>query len=51
MCFGGLLGAIVFALISSVVETFTSASWTLAYRQLAGLAAPETEIAEAAPAE
>jgi hypothetical protein len=51
MCFGGLLGAIVFALISSVVETFTSASWTLAYRQLAGMAAPETETAEVAPAE
>ena len=51
MCLGGLLGAILFALISSVVETFTSASWTLAYRQLAGLAAPAAEIAEVAPAE
>jgi hypothetical protein len=52
MCFGGLLGAIVFALISSVVETFTSATWTLAYRELTGLAAPsERETAEVAPAE
>jgi hypothetical protein len=51
ICVGGLLGAIVFALISSVVETFTSASWTLAYRQLAGLAASAEEIGEVAPAE
>jgi hypothetical protein len=52
MCFGGLLGAIVFALISSVVETFTSATWTVAYRELTGLAAPEdSEIAEMLPAE
>jgi len=51
VCLGGLLGAIVFALISSVVQTFTSASWTLAYRQLAGLAAPAEEIVEVAPAE
>jgi hypothetical protein len=51
MCFGGLLGAIVFAIISSVVETFTSATWTLAYRELTGQAAPQAEIAEVAPAE
>lgn len=52
MCFGGLLGAIVFAVISSVVETFSSAAWTLAYRELVGLASPPQEVAiEAAAAE
>jgi len=43
ICAGGALGWIVYAAISSVVQTFTSASWTLAYRQLTGyatLAAP-----------
>ena len=40
LCFGGLLGVIFFALIGSIVETFTSATWTLAYRDLTGLAAP-----------
>ena len=33
-CLGGLLGMIVFALIGAVVQTFTSATWTLAYREL-----------------
>ncbi len=52
MCFGGLLGAIVFAVINSVVETFSSATWTLAYRELVGLGAPpQVEVAEAAAAE
>jgi len=37
---GGLIAAITFALIRSVLETFISASWTLAYRQLTGFAAP-----------
>lgn len=40
MCCGGLLAFIVFALIGSIVETFTSATWTLAYREMTGLAAP-----------
>jgi hypothetical protein len=39
MCLGGLLGVLVFGLIGSVVETFTSATWTLAYREFTGLAA------------
>lgn len=40
LCFGGLLAVLVFALIGSIVETFTSATWTLAYREMMGLAAP-----------
>jgi hypothetical protein len=38
LCFGGLIAAIVFALIRSVLETFISGSWTLAYREMTGLA-------------
>ena len=34
LCFGGLLGVIVFALIRSIVTAFTSATWTLAFREL-----------------
>jgi hypothetical protein len=46
ICLGGLLGMIIFSLIGSVVETFTSATWTLAYRELAGLVAePAAEVA------
>ncbi len=39
-CCGGLLFIIVTALINAVVTTFTSATWTLAYREMTGLAAP-----------
>ncbi|MFC2055149.1 hypothetical protein ACFLV7_12785 [Chloroflexota bacterium] len=35
-CFAGLIMVIVFALIKSVVTTFTSATWTLAYREMTG---------------
>ena len=35
---GGLLATIVFALLSSIVTTFTSTTWTLAYREMTGLA-------------
>ena len=35
--------AIVLALVMSIVETFTSATWTLAYRELTGLAAAPVE--------
>jgi hypothetical protein len=46
ICLGGLLGVLVFGLIGSVLETFTSATWTLAYREFTGLAAlPESEPA------
>jgi hypothetical protein len=46
ICFGGLVGAIVFALIGSIVETFTSATWTLAYREFTGMAMIAAEEAE-----
>lgn len=35
---GGLLALVVLSLIGSVLETFTSATWTLAYRELTGQA-------------
>ena len=34
LCFGGLLGVLVFAFIRSIVTAFTSATWTLAYREM-----------------
>jgi len=34
---GGLIAIIVGSLIGAVVETFTSATWTLAYREMTGL--------------
>jgi hypothetical protein len=34
VCIGGLLGIIIFALIRSIVTTYTSATWTLAFRQM-----------------
>jgi hypothetical protein len=49
ICFGGLLSALVLALLSSVLEVFTSATWTLAYREMTSLslpAEPEVEPAE-----
>ncbi len=50
ICFGGLLGMLVFALFGSIVETFSSATWTLAYRELVGLAAAPAAELEAEPA-
>jgi hypothetical protein len=38
ICLGGLVGIVVFSLIGSVLTTFTSATWTLAYREFIGLA-------------
>ncbi len=38
LCGGGLIALVVGALISSVVQVFTSATWTLAYRGLTGAA-------------
>jgi hypothetical protein len=50
LCFGGLLAAIVFGLLGSIVETFTSATWTLAYRELTGWqGAPQAEAAGETP--
>jgi hypothetical protein len=40
---GGLIAVIVGSLISAVVETFTSATWTLAYREMVGMAGPPAE--------
>ncbi len=45
ICVGGVLGMIVFAFIGGIVETFTSATWTLVYRDLTGLKAqPAVEV-------
>jgi hypothetical protein len=51
LCCGGILFVIVAALISSVVNTFTSATWTLVYREMTGLAGlpPAEAVAEAVP--
>jgi hypothetical protein len=38
ICLGGLVGMVVFSLIRSALTTFTSATWTLAYREFVGLA-------------
>jgi hypothetical protein len=40
ICCGGLVFVIVAALINAIVQTFTSATWTLAYRDMIGLAGP-----------
>jgi hypothetical protein len=36
LCCGGVVVAVVFAVIVAFIETFTSATWTLAYRDLTG---------------
>ena len=50
ICGLGLVGIIVGAIVSSVLNTFTSATWTLAYRQMTGprapLAAPSGPVVE-----
>jgi hypothetical protein len=48
ICGGGLIALIVGALIRSVVETFTSATWTLAYREMTGVQGPALAV-EPAP--
>jgi len=40
ICCGGLIFVIVAALINAIVQTFTSATWTLAYRDMVGLSGP-----------
>jgi hypothetical protein len=37
VCCGGLLAFVVLSLISAIVQTFTSTTWTLAYREMTGL--------------
>ncbi len=34
ICIGGLLGTVIFALIRSIITAFTSATWTLAFREM-----------------
>lgn len=41
---GGLVAMVVGALIGSVVQTFTSATWTLAYREMIGSGTPPAEV-------
>lgn len=43
ICLGGLLWIIIAVLISSILQTFTSATWTLAYRQFIGAVLPPAE--------
>ena len=40
ICCGGLVFMIVAALVSAIVQTYTSATWTLAYREMVGLSGP-----------
>jgi hypothetical protein len=40
ICCGGLLAVIAAALISAIVQTFTSATWAPAYREMVGLSGP-----------
>ncbi len=44
ICGSGLVAIIAGALIGSVVETFTSATWTLAYREMTGMSAAATAV-------
>jgi hypothetical protein len=48
LCCGGILFAIVAALLNSVANTFTSATWTLVYREMTGLASlpPDEPVVE-----
>jgi hypothetical protein len=46
MICGGLLIVIVWAVVGAVVETFTSATWTLAYRAMTGMAGLSPEEVE-----
>jgi hypothetical protein len=45
-CCGGAIAIIVAALIGAIVEVFSSATWTLAYREMTGLSAVPTEAAQ-----
>jgi hypothetical protein len=49
LCGAGLIGIVVAALIGSVIDTFTSATWTLAYRQFIMPAAPVPPVTPDAP--
>jgi hypothetical protein len=43
ICCGGLVAVIAAALINAIVQTFTSATWTLAYREMVGMSGPAPE--------
>ena len=34
MCGGALIGFVILAVVGAIVQTFTSTTWTLVYRQL-----------------
>jgi hypothetical protein len=51
ICIGGLLGMIVFALLRSIIVTFTSATWTLAYREMTAPEHPDLDNLELIGAE
>jgi hypothetical protein len=44
ICCGGLIFVLAAALINAILQTFTSATWTLAYRDMVGLAGPRVEV-------
>lgn len=48
---GGLVFVVVAALVNAIVQTFTSATWTLAYRDMVGLSGPAAEPVEELAAE
>jgi hypothetical protein len=44
ICCGGIIAIIVGALLSAIIQTFSSATWTLAYREMTGMAVPAAEL-------
>jgi hypothetical protein len=46
ICIGGLLGTIIYALIRSIIVAFTSATWTLAYREMTAPEHPDLDNLE-----
>ena len=51
ICGGGLIAIILGSLFSAIVEAFTSATWTLAYREMVGLAGAPAAVLAAEPAD
>ena len=46
VCCGGILMMIIFAVFNAIVMTFSSATWTLAYRELTGIAGQPPALEE-----
>jgi hypothetical protein len=46
---GGLVAAVIGAIINSMLQTFTSATWTLAYREMTGLGGLPPEAEDTVP--